>query len=245
MAEISPAVRKDLTPGGKLRVGVNFGNALLTRRDPNPGGIVVDLATELASRLGVPLQIVSYEGAGPLADSASKGEWEVGFLGAEPQRANEIDFTAPYAEIEATYVVPVNSPLKNVTDVDRPGVRIAISAKSAYDLYLSRTLKHAELVRFQGSPNALKHFVQDKLDALAGLKPLLIDDVENTPGTRLIEGRFSVVQQAVGTQKGREAGAKYLREFVEDVKASGMVARVMQNNGIRGVAVAPKAQSAP
>ena len=241
MPEVSKAVLSDLAPSGKLRVGINFGNALLTRRDPGPGGIAVDLAGELAKRLGVPLEIVSFESAGGLADSASKNAWEVGFLGAEPQRANEISFTAPYVEIESTYVVPMDSPLKNVADVDRPGVRIAISAKSAYDLYLSRTLKHATLVRCQGSPAALKLFVSDKLDALAGLKPLLIGDVEKTPGTRLMDGRFSVVQQAVGTPKGHDAGAKYLCEFVEDVKATGLVARVMEKNGIRGVSVAPKA----
>jgi len=241
MSEISPAARSDLAPNGRLRVGINFGNALLTKRDPQPGGIAVDLARELASRLGVPLEIVPFESAGGLADSASKGAWEVGFLGAEPQRANEISFTAPYVEIESTYIVPAGSPLNSIEDVDRDGVRIAISAKSAYDLYLSRTLKHATLVRAQGSPAALKLFVSEKLDALAGLKPLLINDVEKIPGARLMEGRFSVVQQAVGTPKGHDAGAKYLSEFVEDVKASGLVARVMEKNGIRGVSVAPKA----
>jgi polar amino acid transport system substrate-binding protein len=241
MTEPSQAVRADLVRNGKLRVGINFGNALLTKRDPNPGGIAVDLARELSSRLGAQLEIVSYEGAGGLADAATNGEWEVGFLGAEPQRAAQISFTAPYVEIESTYVVWEGSPLHSVDDVDRQGVRIAISGKSAYDLYLSRNLKHATLVRTQGSPAALKLFVTEKLDALAGLKPLLIGDVEKTPGTRLIEGRFSVVQQAVGTPKGHDAGAKYLCEFVEDVKATGLVARVMEKNGIRGVSVAPKA----
>lgn len=241
MPEISQAARADLAPNGKLRVGINFGNTLLTKRDPEPGGIAVDLARELASRLGVPLEIVSFEGAGGLADSASKGAWEVGFLGAEPQRANEISFTAPYVEIESTYLVPAGSPLRAIADVDREGVRIAVSAKSAYDLYLSRTLKHATLVRAQGSPAALKLFVSDKLDALAGLKPILVKDNENLPGSRLLDGRFSVVQQAVGTPKGHDAGANYLREFVEDVKATGLVARVMEKNGIRGVSVAPKA----
>jgi polar amino acid transport system substrate-binding protein len=241
MAEASQAVRSDLVRDGKLRVGINFGNALLTRRDPDPGGIAVDLAGELASRLGVTLHIVPYESAGALADSAAKGEWEVGFLGVEPARASQIDFTAAYVEIESTYIVPSGSPLKTVADVDRKGVRIAISGKSAYDLYLTRTLKNAELVRAQGSPAALKLFVDQKLDALAGLKPLLISDVEKIPGARLMEGSFSSVQQAVGTPKGHDVGAKYLREFVEDVKASGLVARVMQKNGIRGVTVAPKA----
>ena len=241
MAEISQAVRSDLTPHGKLRVGINFGNALLTKRDPQPGGIAVDLARELASRLGVPLEIDSHESAGSLADSASQGRWEVGFLGAEPQRANEIDFTAPYVHIESTYVVPAGSPHKSIADVDREGVRIAISAKSAYDLYLTRTLKHATLVRAQGGAGALKLFVSDKLDALAGLKPILIDDLPKVPGAKLLDGHFSVVKQAAGTPKGKSAGFKYLSDFIEDVKASGLVARVMEKNGIRGVTVAPKA----
>ncbi len=241
MAEISQAVRSDLAPNGKLRVGINFGNALLTKRDPEPGGIAVDLARELASRLGVPLEIDSHESAGSLADSASQGRWEVGFLGAEPQRANEIDFTDAYVHIESTYVVPAGSPLKSIADVDREGVRIAISAKSAYDLYLTRTLKHATLMRAQGGAGALKLFVSHKLDALAGLKPILIDDLPKVPGAQLLDGHFSVVKQAAGTPKGKSAGFKYLREFIEDVKASGLVARVMEKNGIRGVSVAPKA----
>ncbi|MBI4189701.1 MAG: ABC transporter substrate-binding protein [Betaproteobacteria bacterium] len=241
MAEISSAVRSDLIPGGKLRVGINFGNALLTKRDPAPGGIAVDLARELAQRLGVPLEIITHESAGSLAESASTGAWEVGFLGAEPQRANEISFTAPYLEIDSTYLVPAGSPLRTIADVDREGIRIAVSAKSAYDLHLSRTLKDATLVRAHGGPAAFKLFVSDMLDALAGLKPILVKDNEKLPGSRLLEGRFSVVQQAVGTPKGRDAGAKYLREFVEDVKATGLVARVIEKNGIRGVSVAPKA----
>ena len=241
MSEISAAVRSDLIRNGKLRVGINFGNPLLTRRDPNPGGIAVDLARELARRLNVPLEIVSCESAGELADSASKGTWEVGFLGAEPQRANEISFTAPYVHIEATYLVPPDSPFNAVSDVDRAGVRIAISEKSAYDLYLSRNLKHATLVRARGGDGAFKLFVSEKLDALAGLKPVLVKDHDKLSGSRLLDGYFSVVQQAAGTPKGHDAGARYLSEFIEDVKASGLVAKVMEQNGIRGVSVAPAA----
>ena len=249
MSNISPAVQSDLAPGGKLRVGINFGNNLLTARDPvsrAPSGIALDLARELGRRLNVPVEIVSYESAGELADSARTGAWEVGFLGAEPQRANEISFSAAYLEIEASYLVPPGSPLQTIAEVDREGVRVAVPAKAAYDLYLTRTLKHARLVRAAGADAAFKMFVADKMEALAGLKPRLVVDHDNLPGSRIIEGRFTAVQQAVGTpkgSKGREAGAQYLREFVEDIKAAGLVARAIESNRVRGVSVAPMASS--
>ena len=249
MSNISPAVQSDLAPGGKLRVGINFGNNLLTARDPvsrAPSGIALDLARELGRRLNVPVEIVSYESAGELADSARTGAWEVGFLGAEPQRANEISFSAAYLEIEASYLVPPGSPLQTIAEVDREGVRVAVPAKAAYDLYLTRTLKHARLVRAAGADAAFKLFVSDKMEALAGLKPRLVVDHDNLPGSRIIEGRFTAVQQAVGTPKGatgREAGAQYLREFVEDIKAAGLVARAIESNRVRGVSVAPMAAS--
>ena len=138
--------------------------------------------------------------------------------------------------------MPAGSPLRAIADVDREGVRIAVPEKSAYELYLSRTLKHAQLVRTQeGADNAFKRFVADKLEALAGLKPRLVKDAENLPGSRILDGRFTAVQQAIGTPKARVAGAKYLREFVEDIKATGLVARTIEKNGVRGLSVAPKA----
>jgi polar amino acid transport system substrate-binding protein len=243
MTDIS-AARSDLAPNGKLRVGINFGNNLLTARDPvtrAPSGIALDLAAELGRRLGVPIEIVSYESAGALADSAATGAWEVGFLGAEPQRANQISFTAAYLEIEATYLVPPGSPLHAVADVDREGVRIVTTAKAAYDLYLQRSLKHAKLFHAANADDVFRLFVAEKMDALAGLKPRLVTDHDNLPGSRILEGRFTAVQQAVGTPKGRDAGASYLREFVEDVKATGLVARTIEKNGVRGVSVAPAA----
>lgn len=243
MADIA-AARSDLAPNGKLRVGINFGNNLLTARDPvtrAPSGIALDLAAELGRRLGVPVEIVSYESAGALADSASSGAWEVGFLGAEPQRANQISFTAAYLEIEATYLVPPGSPLRAVADVDREGVRIVTTAKAAYDLYLQRSLKHAKLFHAANADDVFRLFVAEKMDALAGLKPRLVTDHDNLPGSRILEGRFTAVQQAVGTPKGHDVGAGYLREFVEDVKAKGLVARTIEKNGVRGVTVAPAA----
>ena len=244
MTECPPAARSELAPTGKLRVGINLGNFLLTATDPATGeyrGIAVDLGRELGRRLGVPVEIIGYPSPGALADAANTGAWDVGFLGAEPQRANEIDFTAAYVEIEATYLVPPGSPLKAVADVDREGVRIAISGKSAYDLYLTRNLKHAQLVRETGADNVFKRFVADKLDAIAGLKPRLVSDAENLPGSRILDGRFTAVQQAAGTPKGRSTGAKYLREFIEDVKATGLVARTIEKNNVRGLTVAAKA----
>jgi polar amino acid transport system substrate-binding protein len=242
--QVTPAARAELAPTGKLRVGINFQNALLTRKDPatgEAGGIALDLAQELGRRLGVPVEIIAYPTAGHLADAVKSGAWDVAFLAAEPQRANVIAFTAPYAEIETTYLVPAGSPFRRVEDVDRDGVRIAVGAKGGPDLALSRSLKHAQLMRAPSSAAATTMFVTDKLDALAGLKPVLVVDADRLPGSRILEGRFSVVGQAVGTHKGRDAGAQYLSEFVEDIKASGLVARVIEKNGVRGLTVAPLA----
>jgi len=240
---MSSSIRSDVAPMGKLRVGINFGNALLTSRDASgtPGGIAVDLAKELARRVGVPMEIVSYEAAGQLADGAKAGAWDLAFLAADPARAEEIAFTAPYLEIETTYLVPAGSPLRTLADVDREGVRVAVSDKSAYDLFLTRSLKRAQLVRAPGVNASVDLFFAGKLDALAGLKPLLVEVAEKQPGARVLDGRFMVVQQGVGTPKGRDAAAKYLREFVEDIKASGFVAKTIAKNGIRGVSVAPRA----
>ena len=244
--QIAPAARSDLAPTGKLRVGINFGNTLLADKNPatgNPQGIAVDLAKELGRRVSVPVEIVSYDAAGKMADGVKTGAWDVAFLGAEPERANEIAFSPPYLEIEATYLVPAGSPLRTIADVDREGVRIAVSEKSAYDLFLTRTVKRARLMRAPGADASVALFTAEKMDALAGLKPALLSAAAKIPGSRVLDGRFTVVQQAIGAPKGRDAGAKYLREFVEDVKASGFVRRAIEKNGIRGVAVAPKGSS--
>jgi len=222
-----------------LRVGINYGNAVLATRDRdgNPQGIAVDLARELAARLELPLEFVTYEAAGRMADGAKAGAWDVAFLATEPERAAEIDFTVPYLEMDTTYLVAADSALRNVDEVDREGTRIAVSAKSAYDLFLSRNLKNATLVRAPGPEASVHLFFSQNLDALAGVKPLLIDIARNHPGTRLLVGRFTVVRQAIGTPKGRDAAARYLAEFVEDIKASGLVARLIEKHGVRGVSV--------
>ena len=243
MPEPSATAKSELAPSGTLRVGLNMSNFLLTRTDADgkPAGLAADLGRELGRRLGVPVELVPYPNPGALADDAKSGKWDVGFLGAEPQRASEIDFTAAYVEIEATYLVPAGSPLKSIGDVDKAGIRIAVPERSAYELYLTRSLKNAKLVHEKGSDNAFKRFVDDKLDALAGLKPRLVTDQENLPGSRIMDGRFTAVQQAAGTPKGRSAGAKYLGEFIEDVKASGLVAKTIEKNNVRGLTVAAKA----
>jgi polar amino acid transport system substrate-binding protein len=243
MAQVSPEVRSQLAPSGTLRVGLNMSNFLLTATDATTGkpkGLAADLGHELGRRLGVPVELVPYPNPGALGDAAKSGAWDVGFLGAEPQRAKEIDFTAAYVEIEATYLVPAGSPIKTIAEVDRPGVRIAISDRSAYDLYLTRELKHAQLVRERGDA-ILTRFLSDKLDAMAGLRPGLMKDQAKAPGSRILDGNFTAVQQAAGTPKGRPAGAKYLKEFIEDVKASGLVAKTIEKHNVRGLNVAAKA----
>jgi polar amino acid transport system substrate-binding protein len=243
MADVSPAVRSELAPTGKLRVGLNMSNFLLTATDAatgKPKGLAADMGMELGRRLGVPVELVPFPNPGAVADAAKTGVWDVGFIGAEPQRATEIDFTAAYVEIEATYLVPPGSPITAIPDVDRPGIRIAISDRSAYDLYLTRHLKHAELIRARGD-DVFKRFLSDKLDAMAGLRPGLVKNQEKLPGSRILDGNFTAVQQAAGAPKGRPAGAKYLREFIEDAKASGLVAKLIEKNNVRGLTVAAKA----
>lgn len=242
--QVSPAARSELAPAGKLRAGINFQNVLLAGKDAASGeahGVAVDMARELGRRLDVPVEIVAYETPGTMAAAVKTGAWDVAFFAVDPARAGEITFTAPYLEIEATYLVPPGSPLRTIEDVDREGVRIAVAAKSAYDLYLSRSLQHARLMRAPTIAAAFELFVADKLEALADLKPRLVTTAEKLPGSRILDGRFSATQQAVGTPKGRDAGAKYLREFVEDVKTTGLVAQTIEKYGVRGLSVAPKA----
>jgi polar amino acid transport system substrate-binding protein len=238
------SARAELAPAGKLRVGINHSNFLLV----NPGsphgaptGIAPDLALELGRRLGAPVELVSFEGAGKTADAIRDAEVDVGFIAAEAERASVIEFSSAYVELPVTYLVPAGSPLRTLGDVDRPGVRIAVSARSAYDLYLSRTLKHAELVRAEGIPASLRLFVEKKLDAVAGLKPGLLEEVNKMPGARLLEGHFTAVQQSIGVPKKRAAAVRHLRAFVEDVKRSGLVAQLIDRHGVKGVNVAPPA----
>ena len=234
--------RSALAPSGTLRAGLNYGNFLLVLGDGpdgGPRGIAPDLAREIGRRLGVTVEFVRFPQAGPLADAVRDSVWDIAFLGSEPQRAAEIAFSPPYLEIPVTYLVPAGSPIRALADVDRDGVRIAVSGQSAYDLYLSRTLTRATLVRAQGIEASCRLFVEERLDALACLKPRLVAAADTLPGSRVLEGQVTGVQQSIGTPRGRgDVAAGYLHEFVEDAKTSGLVARLIEMHGVRGVTVA-------
>jgi polar amino acid transport system substrate-binding protein len=234
----------ELAPTGVLRAGINLSNFLLVSGKGTAGepeGVAPDMAREIADRLGVPVAYVPFARPGELADAVGRDVWDIGLIAAEPARAETIAFSPAYAEIEATYLVPAGSPLSSVEEVDRLGVRIAIAARSAYDLWLSRHLQKAELVRAPSLDASFEQFVAERLDALAGLRPRLLQDVEKLPGARILDGRFTAVQQAVGTAKANRAGAAFLRDFVEEAKASGLVARLIERHHVRGLSVAPPA----
>ncbi len=244
MTEVTAALRSEFAPTGKLRVGLNMSNFLLTRTDPatgQPRGVAHDLAQELGRRLGLAIELCPYPNPGALADAANKSVWDVGFLGAEPLRANEIDFTAAYVEIDSTYLVPADSAIKTIEEVDCKGIRIIVPDKAAYELYLSRTIKNAELVKEPGGDASFNRFVAEKFDALAGLRPRLITDQTRLPGSRILDGSFTAVLQAAGVPKGRTAAAKYLATFIEDVKASGLVAQAIKDNSVVGLTIAAAA----
>jgi len=235
-------VVKEFAPTGRLRASINVGNIVLAQQDQATGelkGVTVALARELARRLGVPLEMIAFDAAGKVFEAIKAGRIDVAFLAVEPVRAAEIDFTAPYVLIEGTYLVPKESPLKAIADVDRAGVRIAVATGSAYDLYLTRTIKHATLLRAPTGPQALDMFVRDKLEAAGGVKQPLVKFAAGHPGLRVMQGRFMAIQQAMGTPKGRPAAARYLAAFVEEMKASGFVADALRRSNQADALVAP------
>jgi polar amino acid transport system substrate-binding protein len=242
--QVPPPVRAELAPTGTLRAGINYGNVILARKDPATGessGVAIDLARELGRRLDVPVTIVAYDSVGAMVDGAKAGAWDIAFLGSDPARAAEITFTAAYVELQATYLVPAGSSLRLIADVDREGVRVAAPARANYELFLTRSLQRAQLVRAQGADAAIDLLMTGRVEALAGLRQALIAPAAKLPGSRILDGQFMAVQQAVGVPKGRDAGVKYLRGFLEEAKASGLVARAIEKTGARGVSVAPKA----
>ena len=231
------SIVNELAPTGKLRVGINFGNMVLAQGTREaPRGITPDLARELGKRLGVPVVLIPFKAAGKTFEALKKGTLDIVFLAIEPVRAAEVEFTAPYVLIEGVYLVPKDSPLKTIADVDRAGVRIGVNKDSAYDLFLTRTLKHAKLLRAE---SGIDLFVRDKLEAAAGIKQPLAAFARTNPGVRLLDGRFMEIRQAMGTPKGRGAGTRYLRAFVEEMKASGFVADALRRSHQPDAAVAP------
>jgi len=240
--EVDPAVRAELSPTGTLRAGINTGNFLLvtdTAENGDPVGVSPDVAAEIARRLGVALKLVPYPDPGSLADAADRGEWDIGNIGAEPQRAQTIAFTPAYCEIEATYLVPAGSLIRSIEDVDRPGIRVATKGRAAYGLWLENNLRHADLFRTDTIDGSFEVFVDQKLDALAGLRPRLIHDLERLPGARILEGQFSAVQQAVGTPRRNTHAAAWLAEVTEELKSSGFIAQLIEKHRVKGLTVAP------
>jgi polar amino acid transport system substrate-binding protein len=241
---LPPGVQSDLAPTGKLRVAINLGNPVLAQKDPatgEPRGVSVDLARELGRRLALPVDLITFDAAGKVFEALKTGAWDIAFLAIDPARATEIAFTAPYVVIEGTYLVPTDSPLRTIEDVDRQGVRVAVGGGSAYDLYLSRTLQRAQVIRAPTSPAAIELFLRDKLEVAAGVKQPLVQFAKGNPNVRVMDGRFMAIEQAMGTPKGRERGVRYLREFVEELKASGFIANALDKSGQRDATIAPRA----
>ncbi len=240
------AARKELAPRGTLRAAINLGNSVLAQKDEasgEPKGVTPELARALGQRLGVPVKLVVYDAAGKVFDGATKDEWDIAFVAIEPVRASVIDFTAPYVLIHGNYMVPKDSAIKSVADVDKPGIRIAVGLKSAYDLYLTRTIKNATIVRAVtgGGRAMIDLFNNDKLEVAAGVRQPIEAYVKSHPDVRMIEEPFMEIQQAMGTQKGRPNGVAYLRAFVEEMKASGFVADALKRSGQVAI-VAPAAE---
>ena len=236
------AVVADLAPTGKVRAAINFGNPVLAAKDAATGearGVSVDLARELGRRLLVPVELVNYDAAGKVVEALKSGAWDVAFLAIDPVRAAEISYSPPYVVIEGAYLVPRDSLIRSNEDIDRPGIRIAVATGSAYDLYLSRALKQATLVRTPISDQVTDMFITQKLEVRAGVKQQLEADAKRIPGLRLVEGRFMVIHQAMGVPRGREAGARFLHDFIEKMKASGFVAASLARHHIEGAAIAP------
>jgi polar amino acid transport system substrate-binding protein len=241
-----PEVIQELAPSGTLRAAINLGNAVMAHREAGTSelkGVTVDLARELGRRLGVPVSLVPFEAAGKVFEALQADQWDVAFIAVEPARATEIDFSAPYVLIEATYMVRDDSPLKVVTDVDRPGVRVAVGRGSAYDLYLTRTLTNATIVRAAtgGGRAMIDLFLADKLEAVAGVRQQLAAYASTDPSMRIMADKFMDVPQAVGIPRGRVLAPAYLHAFVEEMKSSGFVADALQRSGQAGALVAPPA----
>ncbi len=243
-AQSAPAdVALSLAPTGRLRVAINYGNAVLAQRNAETGklsGVSVDIAEELGRRLGLPLTLVPYNAAGKVSAAATSDAWDVAFLARDPDRARDIHFTSAYVVINGNYVVRNDSPLRTLDQVDHEDVRIAVSGQSIYDLFLARTLKHAKIVRAASPPEAAALFRSDHLEVVAGVQSAMQQLIAADPNLRMIADPFMVINQAMGTPIGRTAGAAYLDAFVESIKSNGFVAQALARNGQTDATVAPR-----
>jgi polar amino acid transport system substrate-binding protein len=236
----SSEVRQALAPTGSLRVGLNLRRSFLVKRDAATGevtGMAVDISRMLAERLSVTAEPVLYPDVGPLVEGARAGAWDIAFLGVDPVRSNVVDFTAPYIEVDNTYLVPVNSPIHTLADADRSGVRIGVGIESATGLFLSRTIKRAQLV----NGNATELLGTGKADIYASSRNLLLTVQEKLSGYRLLDEGFDPVRHGIALPRGRELGLAYIKAFVEEIKASGVVAAAIARHSMRGINVAPAA----
>lgn len=238
---IDPAVLRDLAPSGVVRAAINLGNTVLAQRDAATGaprGVSVDLAQELARRLGVGVELVLFDAAGKVFEALHQGAWDVAFLAVDPSRGEQIEFTAPYMLIEGNYIVRSDSPVKSSADVDRPGVRVAVGAGSAYDLFLKRNLRAAQIDHRPTAAAAFELFLEDGLDAAAGVKQVVRKFAESHAGVRVLDDAFMVIEQAIGIPKTRVAGAQFLSTYVEEMKRSGFVANALRLSGQSDATVA-------
>lgn len=231
------AVRAELAPNGVIRAGINMSNFLLVTGEDakgDPTGVSPDMAAEVARRLGVDLKLVPFPNPGAVADAAETGEWDIGNIGAEPQRAEKIAFTSAYCEIEATYLVPADASFTDIASVDSPGTRIAVMGRAAYGLWLENNIQYAELVRSENYESSFQDFAAGKADVLAALRPKLMSE-DRKPGTKTLDGKFMAVQQAIGTPKQNTAAAEWLQSFIDEIVASDLVDRLIDRHGVKGL----------
>jgi polar amino acid transport system substrate-binding protein len=239
------AIRTAFTPAGKLRAAINLGNPILAHADPagQARGVSVDLATEFARRLGVELELVVVDAAGKSVGVMAADNADIGFFAIDPVRGANIAFSAAYVLIEGCYLVKDGSPLRSNAQVDDAAHRVVVGKGSAYDLFLTRTLQHAQIVRAPTSPAVVDTFLEQGAEVAAGVRQQLEADAARLGGLRLLDQRFMVIEQAMGTPKPRGAeAAAFLAEFVEDMKAGGFVAEALERHKIQGASVAPPAK---
>jgi polar amino acid transport system substrate-binding protein len=238
----APEARQALAPTGKLRVGLQLGSPHNVIRDSASGemnGVGFDLGRELARRMGVPFEPITYPSVGALLDAGKTGAWDVAFVGFSPARAKDWDFTALHMEVEFGYLVPAGSSISTMADVDRSGIRVAVQEKSQPDIFVSRTLKNAEVVRAPSLAGIVEMLKAAKADAIFSIKPSLFEASKQLPGSRVLEGRPGVDPHAMVMPKGREVGLAYARQFIEEAKSGGLVKAAIDRVGMRGAVVAP------
>ena len=230
-------IQTELSSNGILRAAINMSNFLLVTdktKEGTPIGVSPDMAKELANKLDLQLKLIPYDTPGEIADDAENDNWDICNIGAEPQRAEKINFSAAYAEIQATYLIPPNSKLQNISEVDIAGNKIAVASRTAYGLWLERNIHNAELIQVEGVGNSFEVFLNENLDALAGLRPALIDDVKKIPGAKILEGQFMSVQQAIGTSNKNIKSSIYIAKFVEEMKKNGYVQKLIDKHNVNG-----------